>query len=42
VGFGVEVGWAEDLDHPGQRLPTLEQDGAEHGTLGIQIVRRDS
>ena len=33
---------SQDLDHPRQRLTTFEEDGAEHGALGVEIVRRDA
>src|SRR5581483_3317568 len=38
----VEVGGAQHLDHARQRLAPLEQDGAEDGALGIQVVRRNA
>ena len=40
--FGIEVRRSEDLDHARQRLAALEEDGAEHGALGIEVVRRDA
>ena len=42
VGLGVEVRGPEDLDDARQRLAALEQDGAEHGALGVEVVRRDA
>jgi hypothetical protein len=42
VRFGVEVRRLEELDHPGQGLAPLEEDRAQHGALGVQVVRRDS
>src|SRR5687768_8910448 len=35
----VEVRGAEHLDHARQRLAAFEQDGAERGALGIEVVR---
>ncbi len=39
VGFGIEVGGAEELDEPRQRLTALEEHGPEHRALGVEIVR---
>ena len=42
VRLRVEIRRAEHLDHARQRFTTLEKDGAEHGALGVQVVRRDA
>ena len=38
----VEVRGSQNLDHARQRLAALEENGAEHGALGVEIVRRDA
>ena len=40
--LGVVVRVSQDLDDARQRLAALEEDGAEHRALGIEVVRRDA
>ena len=39
VRVAVEVGGVDDLRREVERV-VVDQDGAEHGTLGFQIVRK--
>jgi hypothetical protein len=39
---GVEVRGLEHLDHARKRFAAFQKDGAEHGALGVQVVRRNS
>src|SRR5438874_839626 len=38
----VEVRRAEHLHHARERIAAFEQDGAEDGALGIEVVRRNA
>ena len=42
VGLRVEVRGPQDFHHARQGLAALQEHGAEHGALGVEIVRRDA